>query len=392
MYNLWIKPEQFSISILGVKENDSSALQTTSPLYTEGMLQSSPLEKAHGSSGARFSPFAGWNLPLHYTSPLEEHRWVRTMAGIFDISHMGRISLSGNGVPDYLEKITTINVHDLKVGGCRYGLLLDSNGFIVDDVYLFRLAQEDFIFVVNASNRDVINDEFFAGSCPEDVLFTDTTLDTAMIALQGPKAGTVWKDLNGEDLPEPRNLVWKFKDAVVSRTGYTGEFGVEIIVPKAQAEQWWNSFLSHDLVKPAGLASRDSLRFEAGYMLYGHEISRDLRPCDTSLGWAVRKKRRENLNSWSVAKDCSPSKALIWFVMDEKAVPRQGYKVYYPGSSDQDFLGEISSGMLAPSLDVFAGNALVRADSIPKEGEKIFIEIRGTHKSAKVIAPPLYSQ
>lgn len=343
------------------------------------MVCRTPLYDIHVQSGGKLVDFAGWELPIQYSSPLEEHRWVRTKVGIFDISHMGRIVLTGPAIPSFLETFLTASLQDLLPGQCRYSLALDSQGKLIDDVYVFCLSMEQYVLVVNASNRlNILSERFRA--IPPSIQYQDQTESTAMIALQGPKAQQVWNDLFNDQLPEQRNVVWQTDDGwIISRTGYTGEFGVEIILPANQASGLWGQCAAHPLVKEAGLAARDSLRFEAGYMLFGHELTNELYPSETSLSWAIRKDRLDLLPNPKGFDKTLARYRLIWFKMKDKAVPRQGYSVL---DDQQTKIGEVASGLVVPTLDGFYGNALVVSSSVPDIGQTLDIEIRGALKAA----------
>jgi glycine cleavage system T protein len=348
------------------------------------MALRTPLYDIHVQSGGKMVDFAGWDLPIQYSSPLDEHRWVRSHVGIFDISHMGRLALWGPNIPQFLEGFLTASLQDLLPGQCRYSLAIDPQGKVLDDVYVFCITADHYLVVVNAANREAVITQRFS-SIPESITFKDLTASTAMIALQGPKSQQVWSDLFNDQLPEPRNLVWHHNEEwIISRTGYTGEFGVEIILPAHQSLTLWEKLTTHEFVKPAGLAARDSLRFEAGYMLFGHELTNDIYPSETNLSWSIRKERLDQLPNKDILDKAKARYRLIWFNMNVKAVPRQGYEIFLDAHTK---IGAVASGMFAPTLDGFYGNGLVESSSVPEIGKTLYINIRGTLKEAIRIKP-----
>lgn len=322
-------------------------------------------------------------MPLSFIGSIAEHRWVREAAGIFDISHMGRLSGRGKDFAPWIERWTTIDAENLAAGSCRYGFVVGSNGGIIDDAYLFRIEDDEWMFVVNAANRRRVLE-----TCTPlgNMELADRTESTGMIALQGPQSDAVWTSLGFSSSPAARNLVWKEGKLVVSRTGYTGEYGLEIVGSAEEIRELWRRLAASSLVRPVGLAARDSLRFEAGYFLYGHELNDTMIPAETGLRWAIRKDRLDRLAASVELSKRKPLQAVYWLQMEDRSVPRPGYRVL-DGKMRQ--IGTVASGMYSPSMDGFYASALGTLESKPLPGEDIYVEIRGTPKAAGLIRPPI---
>lgn len=336
--------------------------------------------------GAKFVAFAGWEMPVQYSGSIEEHLWVRQSAAVFDISHMGRILLTGARVAEWLEIWTTIDAFSLEAGKCRYGFVLDASARIIDDVYVFRPQEEFWILVVNAANRQRVLER--CSSIP-GMSLRDMSELTAMLAIQGPKTGKIWKELGFKELPAKRNICWEEEGLILSRTGYTGELGIEVIASLVRILELWGKVLNLEEVKPAGLAARDSLRFEAGYYLYGNELNPEMRPADSGLKWVLRKARLENLAGWEALKRSKASKAIFWLKMEEKGLPRSGYTVM--DKAAQPF-AVLASGMYCPSLDGFFASAICEVEALPLPGTDIYVEIRESLKLARVVTAPVLAR
>jgi aminomethyltransferase len=254
-------------------------------------LKETPLTGEHKKLNAATGPFAGWNMPIHYGSILQEARHTRTSASIFDIFHMGEFFITEPAASSSLDKIITVPVTAMKTGSCKYGFLLTPGGTVVDDLIVYRLAENEWMIVVNASNaqRDA---EIIFGGLSSGAVFEDRSAATAKIDLQGPKSLEVLKKIAGEGVKSLRYYTFGKFDllggkSIISRTGYTGELGFEIYINSEKAVELWNLLLENDAVKPAGLGARDVLRIEMGYPLYGNELTEETTPLEAGLGRVI---------------------------------------------------------------------------------------------------------
>jgi aminomethyltransferase len=295
--------------------------------------------------------YAGWAMPVLYSSILEEARSVRNGTGIFDICHMGRTQISGPGATALLQKITTNDIESLSPSEAHYSLLTNAHGGIIDDIIVYRKSTDSYLMVINASNtaKDLDWIRQHAGS---DVAIADTTEATAMIAVQGPQAPTMVTELAGD----PALLSLKRfqyaegtlggETATLCRTGYTGEDGFELIVPAENAIKVWNLLTSAGAVQ-CGLGARDALRIEAGYPLYGHEINDDTSPVEAGLMWVVRLEKGDFVGADSIrsAKRKGPARKLVGLTSADRQQPRQGYAIF----SDGDVVGTVTSGVFSPT-------------------------------------------
>ena len=348
----------------------------------------------HAAHGGRMVPFVGWEMPVQYpTGPKAEHIATRAAAGLFDIDHMGQFSVGGPDAEAYFNRLTTWDISLMQVNDAHYALMCYEDGGIVDDIYLYRLPNRWFV-AVNAANLKKDLAWMQAQAAGFDVSITDVSDETYMMALQGPNAIRILQKLTNVSM----NGVPRFTVAeglvngintLISRTGYTGEDGVELFFPADQALSMWEAILKagKDLgIKPIGLAARDSLRFEPSFSLYGHEIAADITPIEARLGWVVR------LNTDFIGRNAllkqkleGPSRLLVGFEMLEKAMPREGYEVVY----NDEVVGKVVTGLYAPTVEKFAGHAYVPA-AIAKSGTEIYLNIRGKLKKAVVIRRPFY--
>lgn len=360
-------------------------------------LKRTALYQWHVDHGARLVPFAGWEMPIQYpTGPIEEHHLTRRSAGLFDIDHMGQITVSGPDSETYLNKLVTWDIGLMAGNEAHYALMCDENGGIVDDVFIYKLPGRWFV-VVNAANlakdyhwlQDHLGDD--------EVTVTDVSTETYMLALQGPKAIELLQKLvltNLANVPRFTAVEDKLAGApvLIGRTGYTGEDGVELFFPVEHAEAIWETILkSGDAggieVKPIGLAARDSLRFEAGFALYGHEINADITPLEANLGWVCKFETgfigREALLK---QKERGLTKKLVGFELIEKGVPRQDYTVISEAGQE---IGLVVSGMYAPTVDKYCGHAFIRPE-YTAVGTRLQIVIRNKPKAAQVVKRPFY--
>jgi aminomethyltransferase len=349
-------------------------------------LKSTPLNAVHRALNARMVDFAGWDMPMLYTGILEEVRAVRTHVGMFDISHMGRTRIYGEGATALLQSLTTNDVAALQPGQAHYSLLTNPQGGIIDDIIVYREAEESYLLVINASNTDKDLDWIRAHQ-PAPVTIENHTVETAMIAVQGPGApGLVAQLANSPALLELGRFAYAIgtiagASATFCRTGYTGEDGFELIVPSSKAEAVWNTLLEAGSV-PCGLGARDALRIEAGYPLYGHEIDDTTTPVEAGLMWVVRLEKgnftgKEIIGS---VKSSGPARKLMGLISTERNVPRQGYTIY----AGEKAIGEITSGIFSPMRNQSIAMGYI-STPYAKSGVSVEIAIRGKRAAAKVV-------
>ncbi len=347
-------------------------------------LLKTPLHAAHLKLKARMVDFAGWDMPVMYTSILEEARSVRTGIGIFDISHMGRIIVSGQGATALLQAATSNDVAALKFTQAQYSLITNYEGGIVDDIIVYRESDESYLIVINASNaaKDIAWLHSLRQS--DDVVITDKSLETAMIAVQGPSAPAAVAKLFGDDsiLDTPRFHYVRSEinghGVTLCRTGYTGEDGFELIVLATDADAIWQSLLDAGAA-PCGLGSRDALRIEAGYPLYGHEIDDTTSPVGALLMWAVSMEKGAFTGRDQIAEIRSngPSRKLMGMVCKDRIQPRQGYTVYIGNEA----VGAITSGVFSPTLGHSVAMAYIDS-KYAKSGVEVEVAIRDKRAAA----------
>jgi aminomethyltransferase len=315
--------------------------------------RTTPLNATHRSHGAHLVDFAGWEMPLYYTGIIDEHVAVRTRAGLFDVSHMGRLFVRGPGAPDFLQHMLTNDVSRLNQGQGHYTLALNSAGGVRDDIILFRLEGE-FLVIVNASNRTKIMEHFSMHAVP-GVVIADRSVDLAMIALQGPASGAILARLTEIPAPSGRFGIGSISVAgrrmLVSRTGYTGEDGFELYPESGDAAAVWEALRQAgqaDGIANCGLGARDGLRLEVGYSLYGHEIGEETYPWEAGLGWAVKPDKGDFLGRSAAlaVRDRGLSRHLIGLTCTGPGVPRQGCELTRDGRN----AGVVTSGTFSPML------------------------------------------
>lgn len=354
-------------------------------------LLHTPLESVHVELGAKMVPFGGWYMPVQYTSILDEHAAVRQQVGIFDISHMGQIVVTGAGAEAWLNRMLANNVSKLAPGQGQYSFLLNERGGVIDDLIIYREAADRFFAVVNASR---IEQDFFwlAQHQPEDVALANESELWAGLAVQGPLSAAVFARLfDGVNLP-PRNGILRFthegQELVVCRTGYTGEDGYEFFSAASNGPAWLKAFVAAG-AKPCGLGARDSLRLEMGYPLNGNDLSEDLTPLEAGLGFFVDMDKGDFMGREVLAtqKAQGLTRKLVGLqYLDKGAPPRAHYAVE---SSDGQVIGELSSGVLSPSLMTGIGMAYLPIE-FTKLGTIVNIDVRGRKFSAKVVKKPFY--
>jgi glycine cleavage system T protein (aminomethyltransferase) len=366
---------------------------------SEAAPKKTPLYDEHVRLGARMVPFAGWLMPVQYTSIVEEHQAVRTNVGMFDISHMGQLIVEGTGACEWLNAMLTNNVGKLDVGTGQYTFLLNERGGIIDDLIVYRIGEQKFLLVVNAARAD----EDFAWlqghlQTVNAVLLTNRSTDFGGVAIQGPQITEFFHALFGRDIDLPsRNSIADFPfdgtTVSVARTGSTGEDGIEVFFGATDAAKFWNAALQRGKpfgIKPCGLGARDTLRLEMCYPLNGSDLSPERNPIEAGLGFFVDLTKPNFIGRDVLVetKEKGPHEKLVPFRMKEKGPPpRPHYAVFENGER----VGEVTSGTLSPSLNWGVGMAYV-STGCAKIGSLIDIEIRGQKFPATIEKKPLYKK
>ena len=357
------------------------------------------LHPNHIALGARMVPFGGWDMPVQYSSILAEVKAVRTASGLFDVSHMGRLYISGPKATEFLDWVLTGSASTLQIGRARYCMICNEAGGVIDDTIFYRLGKDRYLLIPNAGNRVAVVawfqrwiDERFTGGCNID----DQTRETGLIAVQGQDGPRILEGLchmdNGEPLSTVRPFTWaggKFQGKAVflGRTGYTGEDGFEMVVQSSDAEAVWNALIEQG-VTPCGLGARDVLRLEAALPLHGHEIDQETSPIEAGLERFVRAEGdyigapvlRQQREEGTLRK-------LVGLSMPGRSAPRADYAILFQGET----IGRITSGSYSPTLDtsIAMGYVLVRHAAV---GQVVDIDIRGRTAPAKIVPLPFYSR
>ncbi|MGH7355511.1 MAG: glycine cleavage system aminomethyltransferase GcvT [Candidatus Rokuibacteriota bacterium] len=360
----------------------------------ETPLKRTPLWNAHVKAGARMVPFGGWEMPVQYAGIIEEHKAVRAAVGLFDVSHMGEFEVEGPGALAALQRLTTNDAAALEVGQIQYSLLCYPDGGIADDLTLYRLAPDRYMLTVNASNIDKdwahIQGERGGGA------WRNVSNDTALIAIQGPKAESLVGRLADRDV----TAIGYYRCArgkvagvatLISRTGYTGEDGFELYLAAGDAERLWTALLDGgraDGVVPVGLGARDTLRLEMKYALYGNDIDQTTNALEAALGWVVKPTKGDFIGRDAIerVRAAGPARRLVGLEMAERAVARHGYPVVKDGGP----VGVVTSGSFGPSVERCIAMAYV-ATAHAAVGAELGVEIRGEAKPARVVKTPFWA-
>lgn len=351
-------------------------------------LSRTPLHPAHVEAGARLVPFAGWEMPVRYDGIREEHVAVRTHAGMFDVSHMGRIEIEGPAAVDVLMSALSNDARALPPDGAQYTLLLDEGGGVVDDLIAYRLGSDRFLLVTNAANHAVDLDLLGRAARNRDAFVRDVSAEWAMIAVQGPNARETVGSVLGVGPPDRnRILVERIggRPAFVCGTGYTGEDGVELLVQPDVAVAIWTELLDSGVV-PCGLGARDTLRLEACLHLHGNDLDREIDPLTAGLGWVCRSGGGySGAEAIERIRETGPARTLVPIVIEGEGIPRRGNEVL---SGDRP-VGTVTSGTLSPSSGRGIGLALVDSD-LSAEGTELTVDVRGKRRIARVSSKPLF--
>lgn len=351
-------------------------------------LRPTPLTPLHRAAGAKLAPFAGWEMPLEFEGTLVEHRAVRSSVGVFDVSHLGTVSITGPAAPEVVATTFTNDPSRLEDGASQYTLCCDDAGGIVDDLIVYRLGPERFVAVPNAANNDLVVGRLRDAAGTRDAQVEDVGPDHAILAVQGPDSLGLVAEVVGTD---PANVAYlgaaeithDGTDLLLCRTGYTGESGCELVVPAAAAADLWEALRSGGAAA-CGLGARDTLRLEMGYPLHGQDLSPETNPYEARLGWAVKLDRgpfagREALVA---AKEGGPERRLWGLLGTSRRPPRQGMDVRREGER----VGRITSGSFSPTLEV--GIGLAYLDDPVGPDDEVEVDVRGTGVPFRVVRPP----
>lgn len=358
-------------------------------------LKRTPLFGWHQRSGARLVDFAGWEMPVQYSGVIDEHQAVRTAAGLFDVSHMGELRVTGSGALDFLQRMTPNDCSKLVDGQAHYSALLEEDGTFIDDLLVYRLGENRFLLVVNAANsaRDLA---WLQDHCSGDVVLEDLSDSYGLLALQGPKAAKILTRVAPPEVADLRyyrftELDFGFGDSIVSRTGYTGEDGFEVYVDAEQAEALWTALLEAGGsmgLKPAGLGARDTLRLEAGMLLSGQDMGGTTTPLEVGLDWIVKLKKGDFIGRDVLVdqKKEGVRRSIVAFELDGRRPARPGSTVIDGGRQ----VGRVTSGTWSPSLERPIGLALVESggDRAWSPGEEIEVDVRGKSCHGFVVELP----
>jgi aminomethyltransferase len=347
----------------------------------EATLKRTPLFARHLGLGARMVPFAGWEMPVQYEGVIPEHRAVRSDCGAFDVSHMGEIHVDGPTAHAFLQEALSNDLDRIGDGRAQYTLLTNERGGIVDDLIVYRLGRGQYLLVVNASNREAVY-EWLKEREPRGCEVRDASDEYALVAVQGPSS---LERLGLEAAPAFTHAMGELEgiEVLVSRTGYTGERGVEICCAAEDGEALWDAVLARGAV-PCGLGARDTLRLEVCYPLHGNDITADTDAISAGLAWACAlDKEFTGVEALRRIRKQGPARRLVAFVMEEKAVPRQGMAI--AGG------GEVTSGTHSPMLDRGIGMGYVPAGS-SAPGSELTIDVRGRPRRARVVTKPIYKR
>jgi len=360
-------------------------------------MKETPLTQEHIKLGARMMSFAGYNMPVSYSGITEEHMTVRNHVGLFDVSHMGQFFVKGDDAVELIQKISSNDASKLVVGQAQYSCFPNDKGGIVDDFIAYKIADEEYMLVVNASNieKDLswINqaNDF---NCSID----DRSDDYALLALQGPKAAEVLSRLTNVQVDQipyyyfAVGTVCGKENVIISATGYTGSGGFELYLNNEDAVDVWNDILAAgeaENILPVGLGARDTLRLEMGYCLYGNDINDTTSPIEAGLGWITKTKKEADFYSKEIflgQRENGVEKKLVAFKVDDRRVPRNGYEIV---NQDDEVIGMVSSGTMSPCLEIPIGMGYVETE-YAKAGTEIGIQIRNKTLKATIVKLPFY--
>lgn len=366
-------------------------------------LRRTPLYPCHEQLGAKTVAFGQWEMPISYSGVIDEHHTVRQKSGIFDVSHMGEIFVSGPDAEQFLQWLTINDLARLENGSGQYTAILNEEGGMIDDLILYRLADNSYLLCVNASNADK-DFAWIAAKAKDhgqgfDVKVEDQSDDWSQLAIQGPTSEEAVKAVIPEDQQETLSQLKYMKimplqiggeKAFIARTGYTGEHGYEIYLDNESVTDVWNKILATESatgIKPVGLGARDTLRLEACYLLYGNDMNETVTPLEAGISWATRLQKGDFIGKDVLVaqKEQGVPRKNVAFKLLDKGIAREGMEIY----KDDQLVGKVTSGSKLPTLDIAGGMALV--DTAVKIGDEVLVEVRGKKKRAEIMKKPLYS-
>lgn len=356
-------------------------------------LKKVALDSQHEKLGAKMVPFAGYNMPVRYSSDIEEHLAVRNGVGVFDVSHMGEFLLKGPNALDLIQRVTTNDASKLTPGKAQYSALPNENGGLVDDLLVYMIAENEYFLVVNASNIEK-DWNWISKFNTKGVDMINLSDNMSLLAVQGPKAALALQNLTSIDLLNMKYYTFEkgdfagYPEVIISATGYTGSGGFELYIPNESAQAVWNKIFEagkpYD-IKPIGLGARDTLRLEKGFCLYGNDIDDTTSPMEAGLGWITKfTKEFTNSATFKKQKEEGVSKKLVGFELLERGIPRHDYELAAPSG---EIIGKVTSGTQSPSLNKGIGLGYVKT-AFAQPGTEIAVMIRGKALKAQVVALP----
>lgn len=359
-------------------------------------MKETALAKTHAALGAKMVPFAGYNMPVSYEGVNTEHQTVREAVGVFDVSHMGEFLIEGPRALELIQKVSSNDASKLETGRAQYSCLPNETGGIVDDLIIYRVKEETYLLVVNASNIDKDWDHISKYNEDIGAEMRNISDDYSLLAIQGPRAAEAMQSLSSVDLKGIPFYHFEVGDfagiphVIISATGYTGSGGFEIYCKNSEVQQVWDRVLEAGKpygIKPIGLAARDTLRLEMGYCLYGNDIDDTTSPLEAGLGW-VTKFTKDFVNSEALQqqKEAGVSRKLVGFELQEKGIPRKDYEITDEAGK---VVGKVTSGTMSPSLGKGIGLGYVTTEQASL-GNTIFIQIRKNSIPATIVKPPFY--
>ena len=360
-------------------------------------MKNTALTQVHEALGAKMVPFAGFNMPVQYEGVIAEHETVRNAVGVFDVSHMGEFLLSGPDALDLIQRVTTNDASTLTIGRAQYSCLPNGNGGIVDDLIVYRIKEEEYLLVVNASNIEK-DWNWISSHNTKNVSMRNLSDDYSLLAIQGPKAVEAMQSLTSVDLSAIKYYHFEvgpfagIDHVIISATGYTGSGGFEIYCKNSEVKQVWDKVFEAGAafgIKPIGLAARDTLRLEMGFCLYGNDIDDTTSPLEAGLGWITKfTKDFVDADKLKAEKEAGISKKLIGFEMIDRGIPRHDYRIL---DANGNVIGKVTSGTQGPSVKKAIGMGYVNTEFAAPDSE-IFIEIRDKGVLAKVVKMPFYQK
>ena len=359
-------------------------------------MKRTSLYQLHKDHGAKMVEFAGWEMPVQYEGVIPEHQAVRSVCGIFDVSHMGEIEVTGPDALRFCQWLSTNDASKIEIGQAQYTLVCYENGGVVDDVILYKFSDEKLLFCVNASNSDKVYAWALSHKEGFDVEVIDRSPEYSQIAVQGPESEAIVSESIGASLTDLKRFRfltynWNGSAMIIARTGYTGENGYELFLPWDAGPDLWQRLMETGGprgLKPAGLGARDTLRLEMGYSLYGHEIDEHTNPLEAGLSRYVKLDSDDFIGKQAIQEKLSSglNNVLVPFTMTERGIPRQGYGIYVDGER----AGHVTSGTFSPSLEKPIGMGYLKG--VEPENGVINIEIRNTLREAEITSLPFYKK